>query len=405
MTHQQPPPSHDNSAPSSSHPSSINPDEIEKNYVSNQQQQQQEQLDNSSESAGLARGAIRTATSISKRAAAGRLPTALRPNRLRIQRVARVSDRISTGFDAASSAIDTQSTTSGGGGGDGGKSRRLWGEMKGYARRGIAFSGNLAKHTILGAAVFESYEQSIKWLDLNVSSSLQTEGTFTLGGDVGARTSIPLHILAGAGAGTVHSILTLAAQSLQSFHTSFTAGTMRTTSFLPPNITHHVMHHATAHAILFGTYECTKRILVPIVCNSSAVSTINESHPTFTAIGNNNNDNNNNSNNMFYREMMAVGIAGGIAGQAQHIVSHVTETRWDINGERVMQGCHNKKGGGGANSSVNATLETNVGIGIRNRMQTMVRLMPSFRSILIAFPPSAIGFVAYEYGKELVSFD
>ena len=131
----------------------------ERKEISNQQQK----LENSSESAGLARGAIRTATSISKRTAIGRLPTKvtpavsatsrLLPRRLRIQQVAKVSDRLSTGFDAASSAIDTN--LSGGSTGstlEEGANKKSDGAMKngrwdssnaaGYVRKGIAFSGS-----------------------------------------------------------------------------------------------------------------------------------------------------------------------------------------------------------------------------------------------------------------------
>jgi hypothetical protein len=91
---------------------------------------QDEDNNTSAEAGGIVRGAARTATTMSRRAVIGRLPKAppkppriiipkgkapmprIMPKKVPIKHVARVSDRISTGFDVYDSV--TSSSSSGG---------------------------------------------------------------------------------------------------------------------------------------------------------------------------------------------------------------------------------------------------------------------------------------------------
>ena len=68
-------------------------------------------------------------------------------------------------------------------------------------------------------------------------------------------------------------------------------------------------------------------------------------------------------------------MAGGVAGQVQHVASHYTE-QW----LRLEEGAM-------------ATTST-------TRNVWKVR-PPLLRSVLMAFPASSIGFVAFEYGRSI----
>ncbi len=96
----------------------------------------------SPEAAGVARGAVKTATSVSRRAAIGRLPkpaaahptpAGIFPKKVPMKQVAKVSDRISTGFDA----YDAASTSNVG-------DEKAWkkGQLEQIGRRAASFSGS-----------------------------------------------------------------------------------------------------------------------------------------------------------------------------------------------------------------------------------------------------------------------
>ena len=78
-------------------------------------------------------------------------------------------------------------------------------------------------------------------------------------------------------------------------------------------------------------------------------------------------------NNDSIRHIASITLAGGIAGQFQHITSHISEQCLGL-----------------VNESKNST-------SLLRRLK--VASWPSLRSTLLSFPPSAIGFLAFEYGK------
>jgi hypothetical protein len=79
-------------------------------------------------------------------------------------------------------------------------------------------------------------------------------------------------------------------------------------------------------------------------------------------------------------------VAGGMAGQVQHVMSHYTE-QWLRLGEEggVMVGIVE-------DAATTATTTSST----RNIFKVRP---PILRSVIMAFPASAIGFVAFEYGR------
>jgi hypothetical protein len=152
-----------------------------------------------------------------------------------------------------------------------------------------------------------------------------------------------------------------------------------------------------AHAMLFSTYEGTKRVLQQNVM----------------IIGNDNHDDKNALYNKNYKmsehheylvddgkhqyehentlqHAVVIGLAGGIAGQIQHVVSHYTES-WLQVGENDSPWTHSRK-----------KLKVRDVLFAHDWKIWRRNGPPSLRSILMAFPPSAIGFIAFEYGKMLM---
>ncbi len=100
----------------------------------------------SPEAAGVARGAVKTASTLSRRAAIGRLPkpavipkarpmprAGLFPKKVPMKQVVKVSDRISTGFDAYDAASNLET------GNDKIGKRSQWNQL---AARAASFSGS-----------------------------------------------------------------------------------------------------------------------------------------------------------------------------------------------------------------------------------------------------------------------
>jgi hypothetical protein len=108
------------------------------------------------------------------------------------------------------------------------------------------------------------------------------------------------------------------------------------------------IHHSIAHSVLFGCYESIKRGLLDESSDQREI-------PHFATVS----------------------LAGGLAGQIQHVVSHFTE-QWLLIG-------------------VETTTTT------PKPLVRFVASPPTLRPILFAFLPSAISFVAFEYGKSILA--
>ena len=121
---------------------------------------------------------------------------------------------------------------------------------------------------------------------------------------------------------------------------------------------YHTLHHTIAHSVLFGSYEFLKRSILHELHHGDDFET-NGSKPTFLGGS----------------YLAGFALAGGFAGQLQHLVSHCTESMTFESGITSTKLAH----------------------------RLVTPRAPAVRPLLMAFPPSAIGFIAFEYGKNLTS--
>jgi len=272
---------------------------------------------------GVIRGLSRSLRPLLRAAArlpaVGRIPA--RPPRLPLRHVAKVSGRMATGADVFSTA----STGSGSGG-----------------ARLKSVVGTLVKNTVLGAAVFETFGAVVGRL---ASPEIATDGGAgeLSRSDEYERASLGAHFSAGAAAGAVHAVLST---PLEVKPLARCAGVL-------PAMT---IHHGLAHALLFGSYEAIKRPLLEetedrLDGSEDVTHTVDSQH------------------------VAAVAVAGGLAGQIQHVASHYTEQWLGV-----------------------AELESASGA-TRPARTTWQVPGPAWRATLGAFPASAVAFVAFEFGK------
>lgn len=215
------------------------------------------------------------------------------------------------------------------------------------------------KNSILGATVFEGYEKTISYFDSrNVHHQEQSSNTNDV--DVYARTSVAQHFAAGAVGGTIHSIGVLGFMSSEHLYKHgfdrnrmFSYRTISAFSML------HTIHHSMAHALLFSSYEFVKRKLFDTTVFHNP-EPLEENHSD-------------------YSHLVAIGTAGGVAGVIQYVSSFYTE-KWLYVGE-----------------------ENRIDDWKKYRFRHFFAPRPVLRSIAMSFPPSAIGFIAFESGKEFIS--
>jgi hypothetical protein len=211
----------------------------------------------------------------------------------------------------------------------------------------------------LGAAVFEGFEKTIYYFDSR-NSHHQDENSNKNEVDVYTRTSVAQHFAAGAVGGTIHSIGVLGFMSSEHLYKHgldrnrmFSYQIVSTFSML------HTIHHSMAHALLFSSYEFIKRKLFDTTIFHTP-EILEENHTD-------------------YSHLVAIGTAGGIAGVIQYVSSLYTE-KWLYVGD-----------------------ENSINDWNKYRFRQFFVPRPSFRSMAMSFPPSAIGFIAFESGKEFIS--
>jgi hypothetical protein len=153
--------------------------------------------------------------------------------------------------------------------------------------------------------------------------------------DAYARATVAHHTISGGLGGAVHGVVGTIWESM--------AGEQRLRQL--PQLT---LHHSLAHATLFGSYEACKRVGLHL----SELDSASLHGPAYLA---------------------SVSVAGGIAGQIQHIISHYSEQILKLEETAVSN------------------------IVIQNLRS------PTWRSVWMSFPSSSIGFIAFEYGKSLTT--
>lgn len=343
-------------------------------------QSTENETESSSEAAGLARGAAKTVNTFTKqvgRQVMGSIPKqnpqtvkvsvpkvpksniakVTVPKRIKpIKKVATVSDKISTGLDVYdtydyAASVVTEAEVK-----EKVQEKTPW---RTRFKTIVAFSATFLKNSILGAAVFDGYDKTIAYFDSRYhrddDETLKSEYT-----DVYSRTSVPQHFTAGAVGGTIHSFGTLGLMYSENLYRNgfqinrmYSYQSISTYSFL------HTIHHSLAHAVLFSSYEFMKRRLFA----SGPIGDRDVSEEITSD----------------YSHLVAIGTAGGLAGILQYVSSFYTE-RWLRVGE-----------------------ENTVEDWRKKNVVRVVTSGPTIRSVLMNFPPSAIGFIAFETGKEFIS--
>ena len=307
-------------------------------------------------------------------------------------------DVLNAGLDASSESHSQNNTKS-----------RITTSVKQVMQQTVALGKVFITNTILGMAVFATYEGMIEHLATTPSTTSKNETTSETTNSIVLQSNypsdidecnvdamdhatLPQHFLAGAMGGASHAVLSsvfdikfgvsppgdVLLSSTTKGTTTYHHPILQTFSSRPMQLqvptlhfsTSSIIHHSLAHSVLFGSYQLTKRLLVSQM----------HSH--------NSEDNDNNStlgygNNSDTIRVTTIAVAGGIAGQFQHVISHFSEQWVLLN-----------------HTSTTTTLSP-------TSLLRCVTLSswPTWRSTLIAFPPSAIGFLAFEYGKQLNSSD
>ncbi|KAK1745991.1 hypothetical protein QTG54_003915 [Skeletonema marinoi] len=305
------------------------------------------------------------------------------PKGRRANTIAKVSDRASNIFDVVSAGSESTSTD-----GNDGSTKKMserqasslqkLKSMLPTFQQTISFSRVFAVNTVLGMAVYGTYEGLIDRYapvaehsdEPNIHVLNNGTGQIYTGSeeladendDAMERATLPQHFMAGGLGGASHAILslglemkvhnksTIPQQGMN--HNIANATIMNKIHLQYPTMNYSLsslFHHSMAHAILFGSYQTTKRMLL--------------SNITLP----------NNNNNYDISHAVIISTAGGIAGQLQHVTSHISEQYLGISGPRVPSFRH--------------------------------LTWPTLRSTLLAFPMSSIGFVAFEYGKLMMNAD
>ena len=350
--------------------------------VEGRNKEDDESHENSPESAGLARGIARSAVPKGAgRVAVGRLPlnsgqvargsrVATKARMAKIQRVAKVSDRASTGFDFVESQLDAAESSSSV-------------QKESWKARASNFAGNLVKNTILGMAVFATYEEAIDRFEggddnKNEEDLVLMGPTRTTGERPVSSTRLSQHFAAGFCAGSAHAGLGsvienfagLIWQPLQHRFLSKGAAPVAASNAVKTAFFPNLLQHSTSHAVLFGSYETLKRMTMLALTNTNttiqidSTSSIEEETEGFI-------DN----------QLVAVGLAGGMAGILQQVANDTTEQM-----TKVLQ---QKRSG---------VEQQHVG----NLIASIRPPRYSATTLLMLSIPTSIGFVAFEYGREAV---
>lgn len=333
-----------------------------------------------------------------------RVPKTAATTRVPVKRVAKLTDRVSTGLDLWDSASEATTT------GDDHQNHAKILRRQQWVQQASAFTISLIKNSVLGAIVFETYcaviAKSEEWITTRSNSSSRMidkeqpqpsnfEKAYPQ--DMFETTPVVAHFVAGAMAGTVQGVggivwdamaWTLYAArkgELLPWASSWAATKTMTTETWTPHL-RSIGQHTLAQATLFGSYESLKRLFL---WNMRDDDVLEEEK------SDNNYNENTGSNNQRKQQpplersraifssipqqrleyFTGVAIAGGLAGQCQHVMSHVMEQQQPFAASSRPTGW----------------------------WWPWAALLPTARSTIWAFPPSAIAFLAFEYGKESIA--
>lgn len=229
-----------------------------------------------------------------------------------------------------------------------------------YGKVALSAAPEFIKSSILGTLLFGIYERLTSVENIILSNPIQN---CMLAGMIG-----------GLAHGSLSMIWSVARSKIStsiSFSVPFKQRIFVPATY-PPSILGLLSVHTVVHCSLFTAYEIGLRLSDTLIPRSNIpVNSISSSSGGSRTIDIDNDDVGSSISNMESRlvELVRVAVAGGVAGMVAETVGHYTEP------VEIM--------------------------GVREGMKMAIRLSrPSTRMLGQAFLPSAIGFVAYEYGKE-----
>ena len=184
-----------------------------------------------------------------------------------------------------------------------------------------------------------------------------------------------------------------------------------------------VLHNTLSHSILFGTYQLSKqcieqqrhRMIGQLEYTRDGLTSANNGSSGGTNINNNNNNHHHddiNDHNDNIVQFATIAIAGGVAGQCQFVASYMSE-RWLglVIDETARAAATTTTAAASStmkaplsstlfhNLSSSSSSSSNISLRRHRFITSFYSTVPTVRSILLSFSPSAIGFLAYEYGK------
>lgn len=313
-------------------------------------------------------------------------------------------------------------------------------------------------NTVLGMAVFSTYEYTIDHLTLSSSpscprccddpslsrSSSRYDSVNNNNNDDtdmdSRRGTVTQHFIAGGVGGTANGILLLLLESVKIIPSSNSSSSSSSASssfslnasslknghwttntnynnrlFLQPSLSYHVkvptlhyttslvLHNTLSHSILFGTYQLTKQCLEQQQQQHRIIRHLDSGNGT-NNMNKNNKDNDNVVNDHYDNivQFATITISGGFAGQCQYVASYMLE-RWlglvvvidESSTHHIMAATRTT-----TITTPPYSSSSNISLCRHHFFNTsFYSTIPTIRSIILIFPSSAIGFLAYEYGK------
>jgi hypothetical protein len=227
---------------------------------------------------------------------------------------------------------------------------------------------------ILGSIAFEAYDYGIHYLERvtkikHLGNTHAVEKSSSSGDSMYTQTTIPQHFLVGAFSGGIYSLSLFSWESIASKMIKVVHSPLPAPPPSPSPLFYTLMSNTLSHSILYGSYEGFKRCLY----HSSQ-----QHHYRYPSMRSIHDDNDDDAPMMIPWNVSIFGIAGGTAGVIHHSMSHFME-RWR---EGILQ------------------MEDSVKMSWMEKVKVYT---PTVKSTLFAFLSHAIGFVAFECGKGIMT--
>jgi hypothetical protein len=259
----------------------------------------------------------------------------------------------------------------------------------------LLWAPSLLKSSVLGSVLFMTYDSLYDSVRSYLPS--QTDNRTPGSSLTNSTSALIAGAAVGACGGIVHGSLSLLWNATVSLIIRF--GNRKHSQ--PQSIVESKVHslpgtlvsHTLVHLTLFSTYEMTKTAGLSVV-HGEQLTPFSDTDRPLPSLP----DPNVHKSELIGQEAFAILLAGGVSGvvaeAAQHYLAPLEYIA--VKKQQILPGdakMYTSKQDGGI---VRATL-----LEMRNSLRSSMRTTPALRNVLSAALPSAIGFLAYEYGKQL----